>query len=189
MPATAPPIAFGLYGKLPARGDFVRLGLPGDFVAAWDEWFATVIAASRQLMGEDWLPAFLEAPVWRFALAPGLAGAQAATGLWMPSVDRVGRYFPLTFAAIAPSVAPGWLDACEAAGRAALIDDATPDGVLARLPSPAPGGEPAAAGSVWWSEGGPRVAAVRLSLPLLPDPLQFAVMLGAEAAMTAETGT
>ena len=70
----------GLFGKLPARGDFVRSGLPGDFVAAWDDWLQRVIAASRTRMGEDWLPAFLEAPVWRFALAAGMCGAAAVTG-------------------------------------------------------------------------------------------------------------
>ncbi|HET9018225.1 MAG TPA: type VI secretion system-associated protein TagF [Acetobacteraceae bacterium] len=177
----------GLYGKLPARGDFVRLGLPGDFVTAWDDWLAHVIAASRDRVGAEWLPAFLEAPVWRFALAPGLAGAQAATGVWMPSVDRVGRYFPLTLAVTLPAVAPDWLDACEAAGRAALEADAAPEDVLRRLPPPAPGGEAAATGSLWWSAGGPRVAPMRLCLPGLPDPLQFARMLGAESAMT--TGT
>ena len=179
----------GLYGKLPARGDFVRLGLPGDFVTAWDDWLAGAIAASRDRMGEAWLPAYLEAPVWRFALAPGVAGRDAATGLFMPSVDRVGRYFPLMLAAMQPAVAPAWLDACEAAGRAALAEDATPDDVLGRLPPPSPGGDAAASGSLWWSEGGPRVAPMRLSLPTLPDPLHFAVMLGANTAMTAETET
>lgn len=181
--------ATGLYGKLPARGDFVRLGLPGDFVAAWDHWLARAVAGSRDSMGDDWLPAFLEAPVWRFALAPGLAGEQAATGVLLPSVDRVGRYFPLTLAAIQPSAAPDWLDACEAAGRAALAADATPEDVLQRLPPPLAGGEAAAEGSVWWSAGGPRVAPTRLCLPTLPDPLQFAQMLGAESGMTTGTGT
>ncbi len=182
--------AIGLFGKLPARGDFVRLGLPGDFVAAWDGWLQQVIAASRARMGEDWLPAFLEAPVWRFALAPGLCGAAAASGLWLPSVDRVGRYFPLTFAAMLPVAAPAWLDACEAAGRAALEQDATPEEVLHRLPPAAPDDAAAApAGSLWWSAGGPRVTARRLALPGLPGADQFAAMLGAETAETAEAGT
>ena len=92
--------AFGLFGKLPARGDFVRAGLPGDFVAAWDHWLEEVIGATRARLGAAWLPAFLEAPVWRFALAPGLCGAASVSGLWLPSVDRVGRYYPLTLAAI-----------------------------------------------------------------------------------------
>jgi type VI secretion system protein ImpM len=178
--------AVGLFGKLPARGDFVRLGLPGDFVAAWDAWLARVLADSRARMGAAWLPAFLEAPVWRFALAPGLCGARAACGVWMPSVDRVGRYFPLTLAAMQPAAAPAWFDACEAAGRAALEQDATPEAVLDRLPPPRAedAGGPAS-GSLWWTAGGPRVAAQRRALPALPDGAEFARMLGEE---TAEVG-
>ena len=64
----------GFYGKLPARGDFVRAGLPRDFTDPWDDWLQSVMAGSRSLMGEAWLPAFLEAPVWRFALPPGMCG-------------------------------------------------------------------------------------------------------------------
>lgn len=176
----------GLYGKLPARGDFVRLGLPGDFVAAWDDWLARAIAASRAQMGADWLGAFLEAPVWRFALAPGLCGAQAASGVWLPSVDRVGRYFPLTLVAMLPAVAPAWLDACEAAGRAALEADAGPEEVLVRIPPPEAGGTAPASGSRWWSAGGPRVAAMRLDLPGLPSGADFAAMLGAAETAEAE---
>ena len=52
-------------------------------------------------MGDVWLEAFLEAPVWRFVLPPGLCGARAAIGLIMPSVDKVGRYFPLTLGGVA----------------------------------------------------------------------------------------
>ena len=180
----------GLFGKLPARGDFVRAGLPGDFVAAWDDWLQRVIAASRARMGADWLPAFLEAPVWRFALAPGVCGAHAVSGLWLPSVDRVGRYFPLTLAALLPAVAAFWLDAAEAAGRAALETDATPEEVLRCLPPPAAEpGEVAPTGSLWWTAGGPRVAAGRFALPGLPDADAFAAMLGAQTAETAEAGT
>jgi type VI secretion system protein ImpM len=34
--------------------------------------------------------------VWRFALAAGVCGDGAYGGILVPSVDRVGRYFPLT---------------------------------------------------------------------------------------------
>ena len=61
-------VTAGFYGKLPARGDFVRAGLPRDFTDPWDDWLQSVIAGSRSLMGDAWLPAFLEAPVWRFTL-------------------------------------------------------------------------------------------------------------------------
>jgi type VI secretion system protein ImpM len=178
--------AVGFYGKLPARGDFVRVGLPRSFTDPWDDWLQSVIAGTRTLMGEDWLPAFLEAPVWRFVLAPGLCGEQAAIGLMLPSVDRAGRYFPLTFAALRPSVsaAPGdaetWLDRCEAAGRAALERDTSPQAIADGLGVPDLSEQPGDAdGSVWWSEGSPRVRPARVTLPGLPDAGTYAAMLGA----------
>lgn len=46
----------------------------------------------------DWLQAYLAGPSWRFLLAPDVLapGAPAMAGVLMPSVDNVGRYFPLT---------------------------------------------------------------------------------------------
>jgi type VI secretion system protein ImpM len=41
---------------------------------------------------------YLTFPVWRFLLPVGVLGSTAWTGVLMPSVDRVGRYFPLTLA-------------------------------------------------------------------------------------------
>src|SRR4029077_19417168 len=72
-PGTSPPpspggVVTGFYIKLPARGEFVRAGVPRDFAAPWDAWLQSVIAGSRTLMGDAWLPAFLEAPVWCFPL-------------------------------------------------------------------------------------------------------------------------
>jgi type VI secretion system protein ImpM len=184
------PVIAGFYGKLPARGDFVRGALPRDFTDRWDAWLNPAIAGSRLCMGEDWLPAFLEAPVWRFALSAGLCGERAALGLMLPSVDRAGRYFPLTFAALynggpAPEDDPAWLDDCEAAGRAALEQDAGPEQLSAmlRLPEAAEG----AAGrterdmtqSIWWTDGAPRVPATRFVLSGLPDAAVYATMLRA----------
>ncbi len=176
----------GFYGKLPARGDFVRTGLPRDFTDPWDEWLQSVLAGSRSLMGEAWLPAFLEAPVWRFVLPRGMCGPLAALGLMLPSVDRAGRYFPLTFAAlseqgIAKASGEAWLDACEAAGRAALEQDLPPQvmaGVLAASELPKADTGPAEAR--WWSEGSPRVRPVCMVLQRLPDAETYAAMLGAD---------
>jgi type VI secretion system protein ImpM len=175
----------GLFGKLPARGDFVRVGLPGSFIEPWDAWLQRAIDAARRTMGERWLPAWLDAPVWRFSLPLWVCGPGAVLGLMIPSVDRVGRYFPLTLAAVYPEgrVAPGgatgdaWLDICEAAGRMALEEDATPEQVAARLPIPEDGTEPGDDHSLWWTAGGPLVAPTRFSLPGLPDPAGFAAMI------------
>jgi type VI secretion system protein ImpM len=86
----------GLYGKLPTHGDFLRRRVADDFVNAWDPWLQHCIADSRAVLGEPWLETYLTSPVWRFALAPHVCGAAPVAGLLVPSVDRVGRYFPLT---------------------------------------------------------------------------------------------
>jgi type VI secretion system protein ImpM len=188
----------GLFGKLPTRGDFLQLGLPGSFVRPWDAWLQRAMAASQQQMGDTWLPAFLESPIWRFQLPAGMCGAGAVLGLLMPSVDRVGRYFPLTLAAVFPpggvvppsDIADSWLEACETLARTALDDDVPPDQLTQRLPSLSAGASTDAQTSAdaqtvaagcgeWWTDGGPRVAAMRLALAVLPDAAQFADMLGA----------
>jgi type VI secretion system protein ImpM len=187
----------GFYGKLPARGDFVRFGLPRDFTDPWDGWVAAAMAGSRARMGETWLPAFLESPVWRFMLPAGLCGGHAALGLMLPSVDRAGRYFPLTFAALFASAAPddpAWLEQCEAAGRAALEQDASPEQVAAMLGAVESGVAASNAGaaapvepgqSLWWTDGAPRVPAARFALSGLPDDAVYATMLDTAMANVA----
>jgi type VI secretion system protein ImpM len=88
----------GFYGKLASRGDFVSRGLPQSFVKPWDTWLAARLHVSQQQLGADWLDAYLVSPLWRFVLAPDVCGPQAVVGVLMPSIDRVGRYFPLTIA-------------------------------------------------------------------------------------------
>jgi type VI secretion system protein ImpM len=93
----------GFYGKLPAKGDFLGRRLPRSFVDAWDAWLQDAIGQSREAMGEAWLDSYLTSPLWRFVLAPGLCGPDAVAGVMMPSVDRVGRYFPLALAVPFPA--------------------------------------------------------------------------------------
>ena len=179
-------MAAGFFGKLPARGDFVRSGLPRDFIDGWDAWLSGVMAVTRTEAGDAWLPAFLEAPIWRFLLPAGLCGPRAAIGLMLPSVDRAGRYYPLTFAAVADcqailvtSEAEVWLDRCEQAGRAALEEDSTPEWIAAMIGAPALAGtDRRGSRSAWWTDGSPRVHSVRLDYDRLPRPSDYAAMLG-----------
>lgn len=90
----------GFHGKLPIVGDFVSRRLPREFIDSWDGWLQSAISASREQLGDDWLKSYLTSPIWRFLLSPGLCGTQAVAGIMMPSVDRVGRYYPLTVAAL-----------------------------------------------------------------------------------------
>jgi type VI secretion system protein ImpM len=96
----------GFFGKVTSHGDFVSRRLPPLFLQTWDGWLQSALHASRGQLGTAWLGSYLSSPIWRFALAPGVCGANAWAGLLMPSVDRVGRHFPLTIAAGVAGDAP-----------------------------------------------------------------------------------
>ena len=130
----------GLYGKVPAHGDFVRRGLPTSFVGPWDDWLQRGMAAARDRFGDHWPQAWDAAPCWRFALPAGACGPDAVAGVMLPSEDMVGRRFPITLAAILPAGAgvpePAWFAALEhaaRAGRAGLVDA---DALAAAIPAP-----------------------------------------------------
>jgi type VI secretion system protein ImpM len=92
----------GVYGKLPGLGDFVSRRLPRTVVDAIDGWLQSVIGDSRTLLGERWLDCYLSAPIWRFVLGAGVVDDGLWPGALVPSVDRVGRYFPFVVAVRAP---------------------------------------------------------------------------------------
>ncbi len=127
-----PTFAPGFYGKLPVLGDFVSRRLPRDFIEPWDNWLQHSIAISKEELGEKWLEVYLTCPIWRFALTPGLCGKSGWMGVVMPSVDRVGRYFPLTIAVPIQqhtntpalfSLSDDWYCELEAVALAALEDE------------------------------------------------------------------
>ena len=114
----------GLYGKLPSHGDFLRRRAPDAFVTVWDAWLQQCMTASRSALADRWLDVYLTSPVWRFACAAGVAGAAPILGVMAPSVDRVGRYFPLTIVAPLPadvSLVSAALDAESFFDRAAQL--------------------------------------------------------------------
>ncbi len=127
MNAAAAP---GFFGKLPARGDFVSRRLRRDFLDPWDRWLQTAMATSREQLRENWLSRYLTSPLWRFALSPGVCGEQAYTGVLMPSVDRVGRYYPMAIA-LALETAPdplgliqtNWFEETERVALSGLDED------------------------------------------------------------------
>lgn len=128
MNASAP----GFFGKVTSHGDFVSRRLPPEVVEAWDGWLQQSIHASKQQLGSEWLSHYLTSPIWRFAAAAGVLGEQPWAGVMMPSVDRVGRHFPLMVAApglpgmaLTDCVANGmpWFDALEDLARGSLAAD------------------------------------------------------------------
>jgi len=142
--------AFGAFGKMPALGDFFQLNAPQGFVRVWDAWLQTVLMAGHEAGGDDWDAQYMSAPIWRFTLAAGLAGPTKVMGVLMPSVDRVGRRFPLSLMVGVDRDGPAALDHLDQTGTfeqleelalAALDDDMDRDRLatgLAGVAVPAP---------------------------------------------------
>jgi type VI secretion system protein ImpM len=185
----------GWFGKLPSLGDFASRRLPDPFVRRWDRWLQAGLARAREV-DPEWLSGYLVAPIRRFWLAPGVLGPAGWAGLLMPSVDRVGRHFPLTVARplqplAAALGAHGWYEALDAAARRVLDVEYTveafeqalselaglrmdpPDAESRRLADDL--GEPR---SVWWSDGAQALSEFQCFDGLPPAPV-LATMLGA----------
>jgi type VI secretion system protein ImpM len=180
----------GYFGKIPSHGDFVSRGLPPGLVAAWDQWLQACIHASRQQLGDRWLTHYLTSPVWRFAISPGVLGPGGLGGVMMPSVDRVGRYFPLMIAATgAPPLLDWfqkhveWYDAIEELARASLdtgfrlehFDGVAEPGEITHAPFSSMTAMPGR--SLWWTRGPSSAEASVLSCATMPGSQEFAAML------------
>lgn len=148
----------GLYGKLPATGDFVTRRLPAALVRNWDRWISRHLAPSLAAEG-DGLPGI------RTLVDDASLGRMAAVVL--PSRDRACRRFPLTIAVplarvdidLAARAAP-WFDAAEDAARAAIEAGDDADALAARLlalPFPAAGdpGRPVSGMVMWTASAAP----------------------------------
>jgi type VI secretion system protein ImpM len=132
----------GLFGKLSAKRDFIAVATPRGFLEAWEPWMQSSLSASRNQLGERWQQAFLTAPVWRFWLGAAICGTTVA-GALMPSLDGLGRYYPLTLHAVAdagsPIVPPDidaqdeWFDIAERFLLSTLDHDAAFEEVSAAL--------------------------------------------------------
>ena len=185
----------GWFGKIPTRGDFISTlpRIPGQ---VWDEAISKCLSAAKATLTVNWPDIWLEAPVWRFALPATMCGPAPLLGLWMPSVDKVGRHFPLMIATTSPGTTPelmarhgtAWLDAAEDAGRAAIAEDLIPDQLTALIPPPPDLAaqpdtglpfnlEPRPGAGLWWTEGSPLVPAHGLVLDTMPDRATFVTML------------
>ncbi|SEJ19362.1 type VI secretion system-associated protein TagF [Paraburkholderia diazotrophica] len=111
----------GFFGKVRTHGDFVTRRLPAAFVTPWDACLQQGMLFAQRWFGAQWLPVYLNAPIWCFALGAGICGESAWAGVVMPGVDRVGRYFPFTIAApITCGDAAAWLS-----GAQCWYDEAT----------------------------------------------------------------
>lgn len=106
---------------MPSVGDFFRTNPPPGFVSLWDQWLQRTLVEGERLLAQDWDAAYMSAPIWRFTLSEGLASPAKLMGVLMPSVDRVGRRFPLTIVAPITWTGP------------AAVDHLSQDGVFTML--------------------------------------------------------
>jgi len=185
----------GWFGKLACLGDFASRRLPTPFVRACDAWLSQGLAASRTQLGERWLDTYLTSPLWRFVWAPGVLDRTWWFGVMMPSVDNVGRYFPLLVAQPLAEPAPvaslaRWYADVSQAALETLQPGATLerfDGALQAAAQPATSGDSAPVGgealtmlagddaaqrlhgrTLWWtsrSRGGESRLTVAMGLP------------------------
>ncbi|TVQ27872.1 MAG: type VI secretion system-associated protein TagF [Wenzhouxiangella sp.] len=131
----------GCYGKIPRLGDFITRFLAGSMVANWDEWLQDGISASRERLGETWIDYYMVSPVWNFAAGPGTLDQSTWLGVLIPSVDRVGRYFPFSVMVNAGDCPPitamhrwqDWFDAAQELALDSLGDDFESDTLEVRL--------------------------------------------------------
>jgi type VI secretion system protein ImpM len=154
----------GLFGKLPAKRDFIAVRAPTRFLGLWEPWLQAGIATSRLTLDSGWTAAFNRTPIWRFWLGAGLWG-EATIGAFMPSIDGVGRLFPLAiFASEGDQALPppeiesndSWCEAAEAILLDALEPGAQFEDIAeaaAELASPARADPPAAPGVEAMPEG------------------------------------
>ncbi len=96
-----PPGAVGIFGKVPAQGDYLRAGALGSAARALDGWFAQGLDALKRGGGKLLSARFL------FRCAES---KDVLVGAFVPSRDAVGREFPLTVVATfgAGELVPGF---------------------------------------------------------------------------------
>jgi type VI secretion system protein ImpM len=131
----------GMFGKLPAKRDFVAVKAPRRVLETWEPWLQAGVATAKQALAADWTETYNRAPIWRYWLGADFCG-EALLGAFMPSVDGVGRAFPLTvFVSEGEHVLPppeiddndSWCGEAEALLLGALDAGATLEAVVERL--------------------------------------------------------
>lgn len=138
----------GLFGKLPAHGDFVARGFDAGVAGALDAWLTAGVARLRAAADDAaFAAAMTAAPLWHGWLP---LGDGAFHGVLTPTVDAAGRYFLLAAGCAGPAGAvwavaalhPGFAAAAEAAAYDALAGRLDADALHARLAAalPAPDG-------------------------------------------------
>ncbi len=141
--APGPDFVAGWYGKIPSTGDFIARRIPSAFTLAWDRWLQPALEGTRATLAGHWRDDFLSMPVWRFVFSARLVASSAWAGVILPSVDSVGRYYPLTIVSALPAerldlvgtlfAARRWFADIEQVALAAIAPAADPAAVDAAI--------------------------------------------------------
>lgn len=85
------------FGKAPGMGDFLRVGSAGRAGDSFDEWIQQGLGHAEAKRGPGWAEAYGSGGAWAFIYRPPRsAGTQEGlVGVMGPSVDAVGRRYPL----------------------------------------------------------------------------------------------
>lgn len=84
----------GCFGKIRNCGDFISRHVPHAIEQSFTQWLEAGLAETKERFQQQWLDYFLTSPVWNFAI-DGSDSEQMIVGTMMPSMDKVGRYYPL----------------------------------------------------------------------------------------------
>jgi type VI secretion system protein ImpM len=94
-PLSSPQVA--VFGKTPRMGDFLRVGSGGPAGEALEQWVEQGLALSEAKRGSAWPGIYTSGATYAFIFRPPRASnsKEALVGVIKPSVDSVGRRFPL----------------------------------------------------------------------------------------------
>ncbi len=110
-----------IIGKLPGHGDFLARSVDYGLREPLDRWMSEWIELARAELGDHFEPAYESAAPWLFE-------GQAVNAVFMPSVDSVGRLFPIlaicSAATRTQDIYDSLIAALEGAAKAdALVED------------------------------------------------------------------
>lgn len=110
-PSSAPAAGTVAFGKIPKMGDFLRVGQVGRGGESLHDWIEQGMASAEGKRGAAWATAYAAGAPWAFLFRPppSANAPEALVGVMKPSVDAVGRKFPLVvFAPALPRPVAPW---------------------------------------------------------------------------------
>lgn len=129
----------GFYGKLPSNGDFLSRNLSHDVTISIDEWFQISMTQLRHRL-PDWSYFFNASPSWFFIVPCNFFSPKPYIGYITPSIDRVGRCFPLIVlkemskdAILGTEALEHWFSSTEEIVRNCLRNSSPADELMASL--------------------------------------------------------